>query len=480
MTGLRVKNIAIIGAGPAGLASAKYLCHQGAFDRIVIFEQQAEVGGVWNYSPEPPAAPVIPQTSPFCPLDQPLYLRREDSGQDSPIPVFSSPMYENLNTNIPHTLMSFSDLDFPFDSVIFPSRQVVHKYIIEYSQPLRHLIRFSTQVTKVKLQQNRDGSDKWEVHSRQLTQNMNSNAPALEVFDGVVVASGHYAVPYIPSIPGITQFHNKFPGIIAHSKTYRKAQPFAGKRTVVVGNAASGLDIAKQIHTVCKQPLLVSAQTPTPIAQLDYCGAEEVPEIEEFLSHERPCVRFKGGRIAEVDAVLFCTGYLFSFPFLSNDTLGEPPLVRTGRRVQGLYRHLFHIRYPTLVFPGLLIKAVPFPICEGQAAVFARAWSNNLDLPSVSRMVKWEELELKRRGEAMHVMPSEGDIDYINEMHEWAMKSQSNGKEPPKWEGEMVWQRLIYKAAKLAFEKSGKKATSLAELGFLYSPEVPLQREHKI
>jgi len=37
---LRVQKIAIIGAGPSGLAVAKYLLAENAFDKIDIYEQQ--------------------------------------------------------------------------------------------------------------------------------------------------------------------------------------------------------------------------------------------------------------------------------------------------------------------------------------------------------------------------------------------------------------------------------------------------------
>jgi cation diffusion facilitator CzcD-associated flavoprotein CzcO len=45
-----VNRVAVIGAGPCGLAAAKYLSAQKAFDTVVVYERQTEVGGVWNYS----------------------------------------------------------------------------------------------------------------------------------------------------------------------------------------------------------------------------------------------------------------------------------------------------------------------------------------------------------------------------------------------------------------------------------------------
>lgn len=93
-----VKNIAVIGAGPCGLSAAKYLIAQQTFDSVVVFEQNPEVGGVWYYSREPTPSQHVPQVSPFCPPDAPV----KRPGTDAP--VFASPMYELLNTNIPWTI----------------------------------------------------------------------------------------------------------------------------------------------------------------------------------------------------------------------------------------------------------------------------------------------------------------------------------------------------------------------------------------
>lgn len=43
-------NIAIIGAGPAGLASARRSIGQG--HNVTVYEQQNELGGVWVYTDE--------------------------------------------------------------------------------------------------------------------------------------------------------------------------------------------------------------------------------------------------------------------------------------------------------------------------------------------------------------------------------------------------------------------------------------------
>jgi cation diffusion facilitator CzcD-associated flavoprotein CzcO len=45
---LQVKRVAIIGAGPSGLAVAKYLLAENAFDKIDIYEQQYGISSSCN------------------------------------------------------------------------------------------------------------------------------------------------------------------------------------------------------------------------------------------------------------------------------------------------------------------------------------------------------------------------------------------------------------------------------------------------
>ncbi|KAK3365906.1 hypothetical protein B0T24DRAFT_637248 [Lasiosphaeria ovina] len=451
-----VKRVAIIGAGPCGLAAAKYLTAQKAFASIVVLEQQAEVGGVWNYSPRASQTLHVPQVSASIPPDPPL-----QSSQATAAPVFPSPMYDVLHTNIPRALMRYSDLAFPGDSLIFPSRDTVHDYLVTYAKDIRHLIRFSTQVQDVRLRRGEDGRDRWLVR----TLSLGSGETATETYDAVVVASGHYSITHVPEIKGISKFHKAWPGVISHSKLYRNPKPFRNKKVVVVGNAASGLDIAAQISRVCAKPLLLSVQTATPPANLAHVGAEEVPVIEEFLVGEKG-LRFQNGRVEkDVDTVVFATGYLFAFPFLASL---KPPLITNGRRVHGLYKHLFYIDHPTLVFPGLPIKVVPFPFAESQAAIFSRTWANLLPLPPAAEMKKWEDEEAERKGPSFYVWPKGADAEYINSVHDWIARSGTAGKEPPYWDAELIWERQVYFEAKLKFEKEGCTAKSLKDLGFEY------------
>ncbi|KAI0593083.1 hypothetical protein F4775DRAFT_579592 [Biscogniauxia sp. FL1348] len=499
-----VKRIAIVGAGPCGVSAAKYLLAEEAFERIDIYEQAAEVGGVWNYSSLVPGTVPVPQTDAFVPVEEPVYPDTGASnGKGKTAPVFPSPMYDDLHTNIPHTLMQYSDLNFPAGCEIYPSREVVQEYLVEYAKEVRHLIKFSTQVEDIALRTipitSASGKprtqDQWDVRAKDLL----SGETSLQTYDAVVVASGHYTTPYIPdSDPGsnsmvdIRAFNEAHPGVITHSKLYRNPESYRGKKVVVVGTGPSGLDIAAQIRPVCKGPLLVSAKTGSPPETLAHLGVEQVGEIARFLPGERGVV-FRAANDGSdrvetgVDVVLFCTGYLYTFPFLATTALGDPALVTDGRRVWGLAKHFLHVAHPTLAFPGLPIKIIPFPLSESQAAVFARLWSNALPLPPREVLEAWEREAGDGDGKEYHVFPKGTDGKYINELHDWAMQARRDGggsaghgnsregkgkgKEPPVWGEELLWQREIFAEAKMQFEKTGRKAKTLEELGFVRTRE---------
>ncbi|KAG6013751.1 hypothetical protein E4U54_006370 [Claviceps lovelessii] len=453
-----VRRIAVIGAGPGGLAAAKYLKAQGTYDQVAVFEQQAEVGGVWNYDSVSvvPAPNPIPQTSPFYPPDK---ARRV--GHDG-IPIFPSPMYDQLHANLPKTLMQFSDLDFAHESGVFPSRQDIQKYIVAYSQDVRDLIKFCTQVTHVQLRVEGD-DDRWLVEARSTL----SGEVLRETFDAVVVANGHYATPFVPDIKNLASFHDAHPSVVIHSKNYHSVDAFAGKKTLVVGNGPSGLDVAYQINRVSKGPTLLSVRHGTPSDKLQHTGCREIAEIDEFLVPERGVLLKDGTVEADLDAIVFCTGFRFSFPFLGGL---EKQLITRGTCVHDLYQHMFYIQHPTLVFSALNIRVVPFPLSEAQAAVFSAVWSNNLTLPPKPDMVRWSQDLKKVAGDNLQTLPDQKDGVYLNELHDWAMTATKLGKEPPRWGDEQFWMRRIVATVKMKFEEEGCQAKTLEELGYTFDP----------
>ena len=455
-----VSKIAIIGAGPCGLAAAKCLLAKQAFKSVVLYEQQPEpaLGGIWLYTPEAPPPPPAPQTDPYHAPDAPLPARNPGSKGEGP--VYMTPMYDELHANIVGTLMQFNrGIAFPKDARVFPSREVIREYVVRYAQDVKHLIRFCREVVEVKGRMV-DGIERWDLVAKSTV----TGEEERDTYDAVVVANGHYSVPFVPNVKGITEFQQAHPNVILHSKQYRSPKAYRDRTVMVVGNGPSGIDIAYQIRPYSKETY-ISVRNPTHPEKLAHTGCTEVPEIVEFLPQVSG-VRFKDGTTMEnLDMVMYCTGFLFSYPFLPEIA---PTMLKSGKCVYNIYQHIFSIDHPTLVFPALLMKVVPFPVAAAQSAVIAEVWANDLDLPLVDEMKIWSARLREERGEAMQALPAGADGKYINEMHDWAKRSRNPGMEPPYWDDELLWQRSVYVEAKLRFERDGCKAMSLEDLGFHY------------
>ncbi len=179
---MKPTRIAVIGAGPSGLAAARALDRAGL--DVVGFEASTDVGGLWDI------------TNP------------------------RSTMYESAHLISSRTTTEFAD--FPMRSAVdYPGHRELKKYFGEYADEfgLREKFRFGARVERVQ----RDATG-WSVDG--------------EHVDGVVLANGTLAEPSIPSFPGY------FDGELLHSSAYKSATIFAGKRVLIVGAGNSGCDIA--------------------------------------------------------------------------------------------------------------------------------------------------------------------------------------------------------------------------------------------
>jgi hypothetical protein len=69
-----------------------------------------------------------------------------------------------------------------------------------------------------------------------------------ETFERVVVASGRFQSPYVPSVPGLETFSGS--GGAMPTYRYREPLPYLGKRVLVAGGAISALEIASELAHV--------------------------------------------------------------------------------------------------------------------------------------------------------------------------------------------------------------------------------------
>ena len=84
----------------------------------------------------------------------------------------------------------------------------------------------------------------------------------------------------------------------------------------------------------------------------------------------------------QIDRILFCTGYHYSFPFLS-ESIG---LSVANQRVWPLYKHVVHMKYDTLFFIGVPRIYVPFPQMNGEVQFALSKLNSKWSLPSKEKM----------------------------------------------------------------------------------------------
>ncbi|KAH7858421.1 hypothetical protein Vadar_023681 [Vaccinium darrowii] len=358
------KNVCVIGAGPSGLVAARELRKEG--HNVVVFEQSHDVGGQWLYEPN---------------------VEGEDPlGRETALNVHSS-MYASLRLTSPREIMGFTD--FPFlvkkgrDMRRFPGHRELLLYLSDFCAffGLREMIRFNTRVEYVgMLDYGEFGKDlRWVVKSKE----KKCEKVVEEVFDAVVVATGHYSKPRLPSIRGMEAWKRKQ----IHSHVYRVPEPFRNEVVVVVGNSLSGQDISMELVDVAKDIYLSAKSTEVSEGLSKVISKHEnlhlCPQIDSLQEDGK--VVFVDGTWVIADTIIYCTGYSYTFPFL--DTKGI--VVVDDDRVGPLYEHTFPPSLaPSLSFIGIPRKLIGFPFFESQAKWIAQLLSGKRTLPS------WDEMML--------------------------------------------------------------------------------------
>jgi cation diffusion facilitator CzcD-associated flavoprotein CzcO len=194
---------------------------ENTFSKIEVFEQRSSVGGVWCATPTETVDVnfTIPRTQPSQIPSIPAWTGPDSHSQFA----FVSPVYDSLDTNIPHTLMNYSDQAFPVGSSLFPPHTVVREYLERYADDIRPYLSLGTQVLDISPAGTQGG--KWIVAVKDVA----TGKERKETFDAVVVANGHYDDPYVPSIKGIQEWNAAYPATISHSKFYRRPDEFINK-----------------------------------------------------------------------------------------------------------------------------------------------------------------------------------------------------------------------------------------------------------
>ncbi|KAJ5885239.1 hypothetical protein N7495_009749 [Penicillium taxi] len=403
-----VKSVAVIGAGPSGAIAVNALAQEKTFDVIRVFERQEKAGGCWvSRDDEPPRKfdfEALAARTADSPLEIPAQLpcRTPAISQDR---FTDSPIYPGLETNVDARAMAFSQEVIPTIrsewSIVrhgpetpFRHHSVMQKYVDDLftKKGFEGLVEYHTTVERAFKEPNQ----KWglTLRRREIHDGKLSDYWWIETFDAVVIASGHYAVPYIPSIPGLEEFALRYPGQVEHTKHYRGPERYRGKKVVVVGASVSAADTAVS--------LIESAQAPIHAVVRGrynpYFGdtAFQHPKIQRHppITHitDRTVYFEDGTSEPDVDHIIFGTGFTWTLPFL-------PQITTRNNRVPELYQHVFYRHDPTLVFVGAVGAGLTFKVFEWQAVAAARVLAGRATLPSVAEQEKWENDRIAEKGD---------------------------------------------------------------------------------
>lgn len=354
------QRVAVIGAGAAGLCTAKHLLEVGL--DVTVFEIGTQVGGLWCYM--------------------------NDSGRSS--------AYRTLHINTAKNVTNFRDYLFREDVQRFPSHEDMHAYLHDYAEHFGVMprIQFNSEVKELKpLSESGEGEPKWEVTTVDGQH---------RVFDAVCVCTGHLTKPL-----HVAEFQDKFAGTYFHSHDYKEPEPMVGKRVCVVGIGNSALDVASDVCVTAKRCVLVARSgvwiAPkllfgVPFTDLtDYFMKSWVPSwlrkklialliwcahgdptklglppvtqrvhatssgsVVNDIAYQRVEVKhgiervdgqticFTDGSSGEFDVLVAATGYRIDLPFLSQD------IVPTADNRVRLWKRILAPRWPGLYFVGML------------------------------------------------------------------------------------------------------------------------------
>lgn len=346
--------VAIIGAGPCGLGQLhafERAREQGAdIPELVCFEKNDNWGGLWNYT---------------------WRTGLDKFGE----PVHGS-MYRYLWSNGPKECLEFADYTFdehfgqPIPS--FPPREVLFDYIqgrVKKTNVNRH-IQYNQAVRWVSYD---ESTEKFTV----TVEDLNSKGTRTEQFDYVVCSSGHFSIPNLPYFPGFEQF----PGRIIHSHDFRDAGEFEGKRLMIMGSSYSAEDIALQCKKYGADSITITYRT-NPMEFKWPEGVEEVPLLEKV---EGKTCYFKDGSTREIDAMILCTGYQHSFPFMEDDLR---LITRNRLYPDNLYKGVFWQDNPKMMYLGMQDQYYTFTLFDGEAWLARDYILGRFEMPEKSERQK--------------------------------------------------------------------------------------------
>ncbi|KAI0458376.1 hypothetical protein F5B21DRAFT_24750 [Xylaria acuta] len=441
-----IKSVAVIGAGISGVVSAAHLINEGF--EVAVFERTGTIGGVWCYDErvdfDPPFPNVVPPAQDWTDVEAEGLQPAEALILHGP----PGPCYAGLKNNVPTSLMKSSLLPWPEGTEEFIDQGRIVHYLQDIAK-LHHVTEHVQFHTRVEGVTKPAGNARWTVKTSTLRVEENSFSVlrSSESFDAVVVASGHYHLPFVPDIPGLAAWKDRFPDRVMHSKSYRTPEPFRGNTVLLVGAGASSLDIAREVDGLGGKVYqsrreskydLTASRLPEAVKRVAMVAEFIVDEIDvsQPVCNGANTGAIPGKIVLEdettlenIDYVVIATGYITSYPFLGNleqpsvaweDADETTVITADGYTTHNLHKDIFYIPDPTLVFIGVSQLVSTFSLFDFQARVMAKVLAGRVRLPAESIM-KAEQRERKAHfqpGDRFHALLL-GEQAYIAEVLTW-------------------------------------------------------------
>lgn len=237
---------------------------------------------------------------------------------------------------------------------------------------------------------------------------------------------------------------------------------------VVVGASVSAADIAYDLIGIAKGPVYaviighkvngyfgdVAFQHPAIITK---------PSVSHVsaANGERTVHFIDGTSVADIDEIMFGTGYSWTLPFL-------PHVEVRNNRVPGLYQHVVYQADPSLLFVGAVGAGLTFKVFEWQAVLAARILSGRASLPPLAEQQKWEQDRIAQRGDgAAFTLIFPDFVDYFETLRRLAGEPAPGvpGRRLPKFDPEWysVFMAGHERRKKWWREENAKAAKGLVE-----------------
>jgi trimethylamine monooxygenase len=237
---------------------------------------------------------------------------------------------------------------------------------------VRPWIKFNHKVHDV---QYNASTDNFTVH---VTDMVNDRFLPSQTFDFVIVANSHFSVPHLPDFPGL----DKFPGRVMHAHNFRDAREFKDKRMLLIGASYSAEDIALQLSKYGASDIICTYRT----RPMGFKWPANISERPLLVKVDGNTVHFKDGSTAEVDAIILCTGYLYSYPFLKDDSLrlNTPNVIFPD----GLYKNTLWIKGGNhkLMYMGAQDLCYTYTLFDAQAKWCVQYIMGKIKLPTQAAM----------------------------------------------------------------------------------------------